>query len=147
MDIAIETFDKLSGKTVYEILKLRSEVFVVEQSCPYLDIDGNDEEAYHVLLRKDNELAAYCRILKKGITFHEAAIGRVVTAKKFRGKGYARAVMEHALDFITGKMGETEVMISAQVYLKPFYEGLGFQIESKDYLEDGIPHCDMRYSL
>jgi len=144
-EVVVKTFDELSAAEVYNILRLRSEVFVVEQECPYPDADGNDFDAVHLYISVEDEIAAYCRVLKPGVVFPSVAIGRVVTRKKYRGFGHARRLMGCAFAYVKNEMNEKKIMISAQAYLKRFYGSLGFDVVSEDYLEDGIPHCDMLY--
>lgn len=146
MEIKVKLFSELSVKTLYEILKLRSDIFVVEQECPYSDMDGNDCDAIHLYVEEGENIAAYCRILKKGVTFPKAAIGRVVVGREYRGKGLARELMEYAMRYVCEELGESSIMLSGQSYLKAFYESLGFKAVSDEYLEDGIPHYDMLYS-
>jgi ElaA protein len=139
------TFDGLSGKLLYEILRLRQEVFVVEQTCPYLDCDRNDYRAHHVVGFNDaHEVMAYARILPLGLAYPDAvSIGRVVTSPSVRGKGYGRTLMEQSLRQAENITGNAPLKISAQSHLTRFYESLGFASTGKEYLEDGIPHTEM----
>lgn len=141
----LKKFEELKVEEIYKILKIRTEVFVVEQQCAYQDCDGKDEKSYHLYLQNQGEIAGYLRILPKGVSFNELSIGRVLVNKSYRGKGIAREMMLKALDFIEKELKETEVKISAQVYLIDFYRSLGFKETSKEYLEDNIPHIDMIY--
>lgn len=149
----IKSFDQLSSDELYDILQARSEVFVVEQACVYQDIDGKDKDAYHVLLKdcsgnysgNNNKLLAYLRILKKGQSYREVSIGRVLTTKAGRSKGLGRDLIKAAIDFITQEMKEDAIRISAQAYLESFYESFGFQRVSENYLEDDIEHLEMLY--
>ena len=143
--VEIRNFDELKNKELYEILKLRNEVFIVEQECAYDDIDGNDIDAVHLFIRNEGEIVAYCRILNPGVTFPSYAIGRVVTSVNCRKNGYARLLMRTAIEYATGQLNAETIMVSAQVYLTGFYRSLGFHVESDIYLEDNIPHCDMKY--
>jgi len=145
MGLFIRKIEELTITELYRILKLRSEVFVVEQNCVYLDPDGADEKAYHVFIEEKGEIQAYCRILGKGITFPEIAIGRVVVKKTARGKGYSKTLMQAAMRFVEEALGEKEIQIAAQAYLIKFYGALGFVAISEEYLEDGIPHINMIY--
>jgi ElaA protein len=139
-------FSRLSTDELYEILKLRVNVFVVEQTCPYHELDGKDRhpETLHLFGRsKDLTLVAYLRILPPGLSFEEAAIGRVVVAKKSRGQGISGWMLKNAMDRIKRTWPGVDIKIGAQVYLTKFYESLGFQSVSEAFLEDGIPHIDM----
>ena len=142
----IKPFDELSISELYDILKQRCDVFVVEQHCPYPDVDGADLQAWQ-LFGYDGEgrLAASMRILQPGVTYDTLAMGRVAVARESRGRGFAREMMEWAIDFATGVLGEDAIKIGAQDYLAGFYESLGFRRISAVYLEDGIPHVDMIY--
>ena len=142
----ITSFDRLDPDELYELLKLRVDVFVVEQNCPYPEIDGKDRhlETLHLIGRnKDKELMAYLRILPPGLSFKQVSIGRVVVAKESRGQGISDVMLKKALDQINRTWPNENIHIGAQVYLKKFYESNGFEVVSKSYLEDGIPHIDM----
>jgi ElaA protein len=141
----IKTFDLLTGDEVYKLLRLRSEVFVVEQNCVYLDPDGKDRHSYHLFLEDEGEIVACARLLKKGIAYEQASIGRVIVKKDYRGKGVSRDMLLKAINFIEEDMKETEIKIQAQAYLFDFYGSFGFKAISEEYLEDGIPHIDMLY--
>ncbi|GFP75849.1 GNAT family N-acetyltransferase [Clostridium fungisolvens] len=141
----IKTFDQLTGEEVYKLLKLRSEVFVVEQNCIYLDPDGKDKYSYHLYLEDEGEIVACTRLLNKGVAYRQASIGRVIVKKDYRGKGISREMLLKAINFIEETMKETEIKIQAQAYLFDFYGSLGFKAISEEYLEDGIPHIDMLY--
>ncbi|MBT8262745.1 MAG: GNAT family N-acetyltransferase [Bacteroidia bacterium] len=143
MEIVVKTFDSLSLKELHDLLQLRSEVFVVEQDCVYQDIDGKDEKALHVLGFSNGTLAAYTRCFAPGIYFKEAAIGRVVVSKHFRGKDYGHIIMKESLDAILKYYQTETVKVSAQTYLKGFYNAHGFESTGEEYLEDGIPHIAM----
>lgn len=141
----LKKFDELNIEELYEILQLRSEVFVVEQECAYQDCDGKDKNSYHLYLESDGRIIAYLRILKKGLSFDEMSIGRVLIHKDYRRKGIAREMMTKAISFIEKELNEKEIKIQAQVYLVDFYGSLGFKKVSDEYLEDNIPHIDMLY--
>ena len=143
MQYTIKTFDELTNRELYTLLQLRQEVFVIEQACIYPEIDGKDENAYHLLAVSDGKLVGCLRIVGKGVIFAEVSIGRVVVSEPNRGRGIAKEMMRHALGFIENELKEKRVNISAQTYAIPFYEGLGFTPVSEEYLEDGIPHVDM----
>ena len=135
----VKEWIELSTTEVENIFSLRSEVFVVEQDCVYLDIDGKDQKAKHVLGKKENDIVAYARIFKPGDYFKEASFGRAVVKKTERGKGVGDELVKNCLENIT----EEEIKISAQSYLKGFYGKHGFKAEGNEYLEDGIPHTAM----
>lgn len=135
-------FDELSLQELYDLLRLRQEVFVVGQGCAYLDADGLDQKSHHLLGYLDNDLVAYLRVMPPGLRFKETAIGRVAVGPKHRGKGFGKDLTEEALKRITA-MKTKPVRISAQKYLEKFYGDFGFKTVSKDYLEDNIPHVEM----
>lgn len=145
MNFQLKMFDELSGKEVYEILKSRNEVFVLEQQCIYQDCDDKDKNAYHLFAEDNGEIIAYLRILKKGIAYDEISIGRVLVRKEYRKKGLARQSMLKAIDFIENDLNEKSIRISAQQYLIDFYGSLGFKVVSEMYLEDSLPHQEMLY--
>lgn len=139
-------FDQLAPADLYDLLRLRSEVFVVEQACAYLDPDGKDilPDVLHLLGRDARgELACYLRILPPGASHHEASLGRVVTAPAARGWGHADEMMRIALAQIAQCWPGGDVRIGAQSYLLAFYRKHGFEVASDEYLEDGIPHHEM----
>jgi len=137
-------FDGLTSQQLYDMLQLRSDVFVVEQDCAYLDLDGQDPCALHVLGLRNDVIVATARILPPGERHTHVSIGRVVTAASVRGEGAGRALMQAALRATMDHFGEnTTVALSAQSYLLPFYASLGFKVTSEEYLEDDIPHTDM----
>ena len=142
----IKRFNKLSTSELYSLLQLRSEVFVVEQNCVYQDVDGKDDNAIHVLGFLDNELASYSRIFDKGIYFEEASIGRVVVSPKHRDKKLGHDLMQVSIGAVKEHFNENNITISAQEYLKKFYESHGFVQTSEMYLEDDIPHIQMKKS-
>lgn len=144
------TFNQLNANTLYGILKLRVDVFVVEQACAYPELDDKDRhpETLHLMgLSPDGELLAYARILPPGLSYPEASIGRVVVSPAGRGKGLAMPLMQQAIEFALTTWPEAGIQIGAQDYLKNFYQKLGFNACSEMYLEDGIPHLDMRYQM
>lgn len=136
-------FNQLSVSELYDILHMRSEVFVVEQNCIYQDIDYKDQKAIHVLLKKNKELIGYTRIFNKGDYFKNASIGRVLVSKNNRKNNYGSQLMEASIKVIKTKFKASKISISAQTYLKQFYNNLGFKITGEEYLEDGIPHIAM----
>ncbi len=137
-------FSNLSTSLLYHILRLRSEVFVVEQHCAYQDCDQKDTDAYHLLLYHQNDIAAYCRILAPGISYPDAtAIGRVLTPLPYRGLGLGQKLMIEAISQSRSIFPSHPIRISAQAHLTRFYSSLGFVKVSAEYLEDDIPHIEM----
>lgn len=143
LEFQIKRFKELSGLELYELLQLRSEVFVIEQNCIYQDIDGKDEKAIHVLGKLNDKIVAYSRIFKANDYFENASIGRVVIAEEFRAKKWGHDLMLESISAIESIFGLQPITISAQLYLKKFYESHGFQQIGETYLEDGIPHIEM----
>lgn len=143
LSIHVKSFNDLTKQELYNLLQLRSEVFVVEQDCVYQDIDGKDEKALHVLGFKDEILVAYTRIFKPGDYFDEASIGRVVVKKKERALKYGYDIMEASIKAVDDHFKERVIKISAQCYLKGFYIKIGFLPIGDIYQEDGIPHVAM----
>lgn len=146
MQWEIKAFDQLSLQELYTILTLRTNVFVVEQACPYPEVDGKDPNCLHLLGTINGELVAYLRILPAGLRYDEVSIGRVVIKPSHRGKGLGCLMMEQAIHCITNEWKESQIKIGAQAYLEKFYQSLGFEPVSEVYLEDDIPHLDMLYS-
>ncbi|MEC4003566.1 GNAT family N-acetyltransferase [Flavobacterium sp. SUN052] len=140
----IKRFNELSLQELYSLLKLRSHVFVVEQNCVYQDIDGKDEKAIHLLGEYDGEIVAYARLFKAGDYFENASIGRVVIHPEARDKKFGHAMMQEAIKAIETHFDATKITISAQLYLKKFYESHDFVQTSEMYLEDDIPHIEMK---
>jgi ElaA protein len=138
-------FDRLSLTQLYDIIKLRQEIFVVEQICPYLDADGKDLESIHVIgEHRDNILVCYARILPPGLSYPEyASIGRVICHQDFRKMGYGMSLMKSAIAKTKELYPDSSIKIGAQTYLKAFYESLGFTDIGEPYIEDGIPHMIM----
>ena len=144
MEWICKKFNELSQHELYAILQLRSEVFVVEQNCVYQDIDGKDQNAYHFMGWDNDQLAAYTRLIPKGISYSDyPAIGRVVTSPGFRKSGIGRELMNRSIQHCYDLFGKNAIKIGAQVYLSKFYESLGFKQVSEVYDEDGIPHIEM----
>lgn len=137
------TYDDLTKDELYAAMRLRQEVFVVEQNCPYLDADGRDEGNHHLLGYDRKELVAYARVLRPGVLYREVCISRVVTAPKVRRTGVGWLLMTECLRRLEDHYGLVTVRISAQAYLQQFYESFGFRCTGKEYLEDGIPHKEM----
>lgn len=143
LEIKTKTFQELTTKELYDLLQLRSEVFVVEQDCVYQDIDGKDFKGLHVIGFKAEKIVAYTRIFKPGDYFKQASIGRVVVAKTERAYKYGYDIMNASIKAINQHYNETTIHLSAQCYLKQFYNNLGFKEVGEEYLEDGIPHVGM----
>ena len=143
LEFKIKRFKELLTLELYQLLQLRSEVFVVEQNCVYQDIDGKDQKALHVLGVYENEIVAYGRLFNKGYYFDEASIGRVVISEKYRTQKWGHELMKKAISSIESEIGVQPITISAQLYLKKFYENHGFVQLGEMYLEDGIPHIEM----
>lgn len=143
MNWVYKSFEELNGTEMYELLKLRSLVFVVEQDCVFLDIDDKDQESFHLLGYEDDALVAYSRIVPAGVSYTEISIGRVVTHPSYRRKGLGKELMETSIACIEDRYGKQAIHIGAQVYLKSFYESFGFNTISEVYIEDGIPHVEM----
>ncbi len=140
----IKPFPELSTNELYEMLQLRSEVFVVEQNCIYQDIDGKDQKAIHVLGYSDGILVACSRLFKPKDYFEYASIGRVIVKESYRDKKLGHELMRVSIDAITTLFQETKITISAQLYLQKFYESHGFVVVGESYLEDDIPHIEMK---
>ena len=136
-------FWQLTTNELYELLRVRSEVFVVEQNCVYQDLDGDDQEAIHLWLTQADKVVALARVCPAGTHMMEISIGRVITTE--RGKGYGRQVMQHAIDAAIEHFGASLIDIEAQEYAKGFYESVGFQQSSDTFMLDGIPHIKMTW--
>ena len=143
LNIITKKFEELTTQELYKVLQLRSEVFVVEQNCVYQDIDGKDQKALHILGYENEVLVAYTRVFKPGCYFEESSIGRVVVQEKVRKFKYGYAIMKASIEAIKTHYNETTIRISAQMYLKNFYNNLEFKEVGEEYLEDGIPHINM----
>ncbi len=141
--IVIKKFQELSLEELYQILRLRSAVFVVEQNCPYQDIDKKDQESLHLMYYVNNNFAGYTRLLPAGLSFNEAAIGRVIISAEHRGAGIGKALMKASIKACYDQFGISAIRIGAQVYLLDFYQSLGFVPQGEGYDEDGIPHIEM----
>jgi len=138
-----KSFNSLTPQELYQILRLRSEVFIVEQNCPYLDEDNKDQASWHFMGWENEKLLAYVRILPAGLSFKEVSIGRVVNSPSVRGKGIGKKLMENAIKKTWELTGKQNIRIGAQFYLQHFYESLGFKKVSEIYLEDDIEHIEM----
>lgn len=141
MELIIKKFSQLSTEELYEILRLRVAVFVVEQNCPYQDIDEADKEAYHLWLRDENGIAAYLRVMDRGVTLPEVSIGRVIAARRRMGLG--SRILKEGIALAERELAAEKIMLEAQVYARSLYEKAGFVQSSGEFLEDGIPHILM----
>ena len=141
--IVAKTFYELNIQELYEILRLRSEVFVVEQDCVYQDLDGKDQISIYIFQKEKDEIIAYTRIFKSGDYYKNPSIGRVVVSKKNRGKELGKKIMIYSIEYINKNLKGEKIELSAQIYLEKFYKDLGFYRTGEDYLEDGIPHQRM----
>ena len=145
MELIVKHFSELSAEELFEIYKLRVSVFIVEQSCPYQDIDDADKSAYHVWLRDEDGIEAYARVLPAGVAFPTAAIGRIIAVKRRCGLG--TKIVTASIGAVRDKLGADMITIEAQVYARSLYENLGFRQTSEEFLEDGIPHIQMQLEL
>lgn len=145
MELFVRRFDELDIHDLYEIMKLRCDVFIVEQECHYEDIDGRDINAIHVYLKDNNEIVGYLRILDKGVLFKEVSIGRVIA--KRRRVGIGSELLKAGLKAAKKYYNADKIKIEAQVYAKSFYERVGFKVCGTEFLEDGIPHVPMVVEL
>ena len=143
MTIEIKAFNELTLTSLYEVLHLRAEVFVVEQNCPYQDVDGKDQKAMHILGYHKEQLVAYTRVFEPGYYFDNASIGRVVVKENARQYGFGKDIMKASIAFIEDTLDLSTIELSAQTYLKKFYNDLGFIEIGEGYLEDDIPHIRM----
>ena len=139
-----KNFQALTTEELYEIFALRAEVFVVEQNCPYQDVDGKDLHSIHVLGYINNQLVAYARVLGQGVSYQEyASIGRIVTSPSIRGKKFGHALVDVAIKVCQKNFPGQTIKISAQAHLKKFYNNHGFKTTGDAYLEDDIQHIGM----
>lgn len=144
-----KSFDQLTTHELYQLLKLRVDVFVVEQTCPYPELDGKDqfEGVYQLLGYQGNQLIACARLLKQGISFEHASIGRVATDINHRGNGLGHQLIQTAIEYSVQLWGNVDITIGAQSQLEHYYAKHGFKKVSEEYLEDDIPHIDMTRSV
>ncbi len=145
MELVVKKFHELTVDELYEILRLRVDVFVVEQKCPYPDLDGRDEAALHLFLRDDEGIEAYLRLLPPGQTFETASLGRVIARRRREGLG--TRIVSEGVRASRERLGASELTIEAQTYARGLYEALGFRQSGGVFLEDGIPHIEMRLKL
>lgn len=139
----VKAFSELTVNELYELLKLRAEVFVVEQNCVFQDMDDKDQNCYHLMLYLDGQLVGYSRLVPAGISYKEMAIGRVITAASVRGKGLGKMLMELSIEYCRKLLSQGDIRIGAQTYALGFYASLGFVAEGETYDEDGIEHVEM----
>ena len=142
MELIVKQFSELSAQELFEIYKLRVSVFVVEQKCPYQEVDDADRVAYQIWLKGEDGIKAYARVLPAGITFPTASIGRVIAVKRRCGLG--SKIVSAAIRTAETELNADEITIEAQVYARSLYEKLGFRQTSEEFSEDGIPHIQMR---
>ncbi len=138
-----KSFHQLTTDELYELLRVRNEVFVVEQNCVYQDLDGDDQKAIHLWLTQAGKTVALARVCPAGTHMTEISIGRVISTE--RGKGYGKEILHHAIDAATEHFGATLIDIEAQEYAKGFYESVGFKQSSDTFMLDGIPHIKMTW--
>lgn len=141
MEVSIKHFSELSRDELFDIYKLRVSVFVVEQQCPYQEVDDGDRSAYHVFMRDEEGIQAYLRILPAGVSFDQVSLGRVIAVKRRRGLG--TRIVREGIKAARELLDAREIKIEAQVYAKELYEKIGFVQTSEEFLEDGIPHVEM----
>ena len=139
----LKKFQELTPDELYALLRLRAEVFVVEQTCAFQDLDNKDQPSYHLLGYLQDELVAYTRLVPPGISYTAASIGRVVTSPAHRKKGFGKLLMQESIKVCDQLFGKNTIMIGAQCYLIEFYSSLGFVLSGEIYLEDGIEHIEM----
>lgn len=146
MEWIFKSFDELTNEELYDILKLRFEVFVIEQECLDIDPDGKDKVSMHLMLEDDGKIIGCARILPPKVSYDEPSIGRIVLDKSYRGTGLGREIVQKCIDFIHNIMKIHEIRISGQAYLLDFYKSFGFVVTKGPYLEDKIPHYQMLLS-
>ena len=145
MELVIKRFDELTLKELYEILRIRVDVFVVEQACPYPEIDGKDEFSHHLYYRDAEGIQAYLRVVDAGVAFEEVSIGRVLSRK--RRCGIAGSLLREGIRFAHETLGARVIRIEAQTYARKLYENAGFRQVSGEFLDDGIPHSKLLLNL
>ena len=145
MDLLVKTFDELSTRELYDLLRLRVDVFVVEQHCPYPELDGRDEAALHVWLQDETGIQAYLRIMDRGVSSEYISVGRVIAAKRRMGLG--TRILAEGIRLARERFSAEQIYLEAQVYAKGLYEKQGFRVISEPFLEDGIPHVKMLLDL
>lgn len=143
IDWRVKKFEELDVQELYAILRLRSEVFVVEQNCVFQDMDNKDQPSYHLMGSENNTLLAYTRLVPPGVSYEVASIGRVITSQASRGTGIGKELMEKSIEESVKLFGNGPIKIGAQLYLREFYSSFGFRQSSDVYDEDGIDHIEM----
>ncbi len=136
-------FDDFTSRELYAVMRLRQEVFVVEQNCVYPDLDGLDLDGMHILYREDGELLAYLRCLKPGVSYPQSSLGRIVVAPSGRGRDLGRELVKRGINYNLQTWPDSDIRIGAQAYLEKFYRSLGFVADGQPYMEDGIEHIHM----
>jgi len=142
-NVTCKAFDDLTPHELYEIMRLRNEVFVLEQLCVYQDADNKDQRSHHLMIKDNGKLIAYSRLLPPGVSYPEMSIGRVISSPEYRRKGAGRLLMQKAIEGCHELFGEGPIRIGAQLYLTKFYESFGFVSSGEVYLEDNIEHVEM----
>ncbi|MBE6515084.1 MAG: GNAT family N-acetyltransferase [Methanocorpusculum parvum] len=145
MQLLVKHFTELSAAELYAILRARQDVFVVEQNCPFPEIDGKDLDAYHLWFEENGDILAYARVLDRGVSFETPAVGRVISIRRREGLG--SRILSEGIRIASEKYSAEAVMLEAQVYARKLYEKQGFVQVSEEFLEDGIPHIIMRLEL
>jgi len=140
--VIIKSFEELNKAELYQIVQLRIAVFIIEQDCPYPDLDDMDQDAQHLWIEDAGEIVCYLRVNPAGSRFSEPSLGRIVTKKSHRNRGLAEMLIKRAIDLVSEKESRA-IRISAQCYLEKYYEKFGFIKASEEYLEDNIPHIEM----
>lgn len=146
MEIAIKHYADLTKDEFHDLISLRISVFIIEQDCPYQEVDGLDKDAYHLLVTENDSIIGTLRILKPGVVYPELAIGRVLSHQNHRDRKMGHLMMKESMLFIKENLKLSTVRLSAQSHLSAFYEKYGFKSTGKEYLEDGIPHTEMLYT-
>lgn len=145
MNFTVKHYNELTLDELYDIIKLRVDVFVVEQNCPYYELDGKDKSAYHVFCRENGKMIAYLRVLDRGISFDTVSLGRVISLKRRCGLG--TELLKAGIGVAVEKYNADKITIEAQTYARKFYEGVGFVKISDEFMEDGIPHILMELKI
>ncbi|MBR6800931.1 MAG: GNAT family N-acetyltransferase [Eubacteriaceae bacterium] len=141
MELKVKKFDELTVNELYDIMKERVNIFVVEQSCPYSELDDKDKVSLHAWLEEDGKIVAYCRVIPQGVSYEEASVGRVISTK--RRMGYGLGIVKTGINLAKEHFKAEKIRIEAQVYARELYEKAGFRQVSDEFLEDGIPHIEM----
>ncbi len=145
MELVVKRFDQLTVEELYEIIKLRVEVFMIEQKCFYKDLDYLDYGCYHSFIEENGKILCYLRILDRGMSFDEISFGRVVSNKLYRGRGLCKKLLQNSIKFVEETLNEKIIKLRAQVYVLNLYRSLGFVEFGDQYLDIGIPHINMIY--